>query len=79
MWVAQVFVLQGLFFLEGLRPWRLVADLRGRVRCQFWLAEDSPVHASVTDHVGCPENKSTLGCTGTHLLAPHPHPLRRGS
>lgn len=31
----QVFVLQGLFFLEGLRPWRQVADLRGRVRCQL--------------------------------------------
>ena len=51
---AQVFVLQGLLFLEGLGPWRLVADLGGRVRCQFWLAEDSPVHVSVTDHRGVP-------------------------
>lgn len=74
----QVFVLQGLFFLEGLQPWRLVADLRGRVRCQFWLAKNSPIHASVTDHVGCPENKSTLGCAGTRLLGPVPLPLEGG-
>lgn len=71
----QVFVLLGLFFLEGLRPQRLVADLRGRVRCQLWLAEDSPIYVSVTDHAGCPENKSTLRCAGTCLLGAPP-PLR---
>lgn len=66
----QVFVLQGLFFLEGLQSWRLVADLRGRMRCQLWLAEDSPIYASVTDCVGCPESKNTLGCSGTCFLGP---------
>lgn len=67
--------LAGPLLLGGSSAWRLVADLRGRVRCQFWLAEDSPIHASVTDHVGCPENKSTLGCAGTRLLGPPPPPL----
>lgn len=67
----QVFVLQGLFFLEGLQPWRLVADLRGRVRCQLWLAKDSPIHASVTDHCRVPRKQEHLGML-QHTLVWHP-------
>ena len=71
---AQVFVLQGLLFLEGLGPWRLVADLGGRVRCQFWLAEDSPVHVSVTDHHGVPGKQEYHGMLRHTLACPPPHP-----
>ena len=74
---ARVFVLQGLLFLEGLGPRRLVADLGGRVRCQLWLAEDSPVHASVTDHRGVPGKQEYPGML-RHTLAclPSPPPPR---
>ena len=74
---ARVFVLQGLLFLEGLGPRRLVADLGGRVRCQLWLAEDSPVHASVTDHRGVPGKQEYHGML-RHTLAclPSPPPPR---
>lgn len=73
----QVFVLQGLFFLEGLRPWRLVADLRDRVRCQLWLAEDSPIRASVRDYDGVPGKQEHLGMLRHTLACPPPH-LRGG-
>lgn len=76
----QAFVLQGLF-LEGLRPWRRVADLRGGVRCQLWLAQGSPIHVSVTDHHGGPRKPKHLG-TLRHTLVPptpHPHPPPQGA
>lgn len=66
---AQLFVLQG-FFLEGLWPWRREADLGGGVRCQLWLAEDSPSMCLSQAPAGCPEHKSTLVCSGTRLLPP---------
>lgn len=70
----QVFVLQGRFFLEGLRPWRLVADLRGRMRCQLWLAEDSPIRASATDHHGVPRKQEHLRMLRHTLACCHPTP-----
>lgn len=68
----RVFVLQGLLFLEGLQPWRQVADLRGRVRCQLWLAEGPPSVCLSHTTVGCLGKQSTLGCSGTRSPAPHP-------
>lgn len=75
---ARVFVLQGLLFLEGLGPWRLVADLGGRVRCQLWLAEDSPIHVSVTDHRGVPGKQEYNGMLRHMLACPPPTPKGGG-
>lgn len=49
-----------------------MADLRGRGRCQLWLAEDSSFHVSVTDHCRVPRKQEHLGVLRHHLFGPLP-------